>query len=66
MQLGNEGQVITPPKSVKYRLLAMALGLLLVIMFFTGLVNYLSFANNFNHSLANTYGIAGSELVKKD
>ena len=43
----------------------MALGLLVVIMAFTGLVNYMTFADNYNDSLVNTYAVAGNETVRK-
>ncbi|NLB52788.1 MAG: MFS transporter, partial [Syntrophomonadaceae bacterium] len=40
-------------------------GLLVIIMSFTGLVNYMTFADNYNNSLVNTYSVAGNESVRK-
>jgi len=52
-------------RRVHSRILLMALGLLVVIMAFTGLVNYMTFADNYNDSLVNTYAVAGNETVRK-
>lgn len=51
--------------ALHHKVLFMAFGLLVIIMSFTGFVNYMTFANNFNNSLANTYSVAGNELVRK-
>ncbi|MGI6490964.1 MAG: hypothetical protein ACOX0T_00875 [Pelotomaculum sp.] len=56
---------MTGVKRVHGRILFMALGLLIVIMSFTGLVSYMTFADNYNDSLVNTYAVAGNETVRK-
>ncbi|MFZ7101737.1 MAG: MFS transporter [Peptococcaceae bacterium] len=52
-------------KTAPRKILIMALCLLLIIMSFTGFVNYLTFADNYNKALVNTYSVAGNELVRK-
>lgn len=52
-------------KKVRRTVLVVAFGLLLIIMAFTGFVNYMTFARNYNNSLASTYSVAGNELVRK-
>ncbi|SHJ99446.1 MFS transporter [Desulforamulus aeronauticus] len=47
------------------KVLIIAVGLLMTIMSFTGFVNYMTFASNYNHSLVNAYSVAGSEFVRK-
>lgn len=55
--IGDEG--------IRRTVLLMALVLLVVIMSFTGFVNYMTFADNYNNSQANTYSVAGNEIVRK-
>ncbi|TYQ18178.1 UNVERIFIED_CONTAM: putative MFS family arabinose efflux permease [Acetivibrio alkalicellulosi] len=38
--------------------------LLLVIMTFSGLINYMTFTDNYNRVLTSTYSVAGQELVR--
>ncbi len=52
-------------KGLRRKVLIMAFGLLLIIMSFSGLVNYMTFAENYNKSLSKTYSVAGNELVRK-
>ncbi len=52
-------------KGVRRKVLIMAFVLLIIIMSFTGFLNYMTFADNFNNSLVNTYAVAGNELVRK-
>ncbi|KUG02632.1 hypothetical protein ASZ90_020000 [hydrocarbon metagenome] len=52
-------------KGVRRKVLTMALGLLVIIMSFTGFINYMTFASNYNKSLVNTYSVAGNESVRK-
>jgi predicted MFS family arabinose efflux permease len=52
-------------KGVRYKVLAVAFALLIVIMLFTGFVNYMTFTTNYNNSLVSTYSVAGNELVRK-
>ncbi|MDD3853384.1 MAG: MFS transporter [Syntrophomonadaceae bacterium] len=52
-------------KEIRRTVLLMAVVLLVVIMTFTGFVNYMTFADNYNKSLANTYSVAGNEIVRK-
>ncbi|MTI81356.1 MAG: MFS transporter [Firmicutes bacterium] len=52
-------------KNVRYKILTMAFLLLVIIMSFSGMVNYMTFASNYNNSLVNTYAVAGNELVRK-
>lgn len=52
-------------RKAHHKILVLAIGLLVVIMSFTGFVNYMTFADNYNTSLVNTYSVAGKELVKK-
>lgn len=49
----------------KARVLLLGVILLVVIMAFTGILNYMTFTDNYNRSLVNTYSVAGNELVKK-
>lgn len=48
-------------KSVRRKVLIMAFVLLIIIMSFTGFVNYMTFADNYNNALVNTYAVAGNE-----
>ncbi len=57
--------LIVNAKGVRRKVLIMAFGLLIIIMSFTGLVNYMTFADNYNNSLVNTYSVAGNESVRK-
>jgi predicted MFS family arabinose efflux permease len=52
-------------KNARFKVLLMAFSLLIIIMSFTGFVNYMTFADNYNNSLASTYSVAGNELVRK-
>ena len=52
-------------KSVRYKVLIMAFVLLIAIMAFTGFLNYMTFADNYNNALVNTYAVAGNESVRK-
>ncbi|MCF8011120.1 MAG: MFS transporter [Clostridiales bacterium] len=47
------------------KILLLAVLLLVVIMAFTGILNYMTFADSYNKSLVNTYSVAGNELVRK-
>ncbi|QGT99858.1 hypothetical protein SYNTR_1265 [Candidatus Syntrophocurvum alkaliphilum] len=49
----------------RYKVLLVVFGLIVIIMSFTGFVNYISFANNYNESLAKTYAVAGNEKVRE-
>jgi hypothetical protein len=53
----------TKKESIKILLLAVIL--LVVIMAYTGVLNFMTFAENYNKSLVNTYSVAGNELVRK-
>ena len=44
--------------------LSIVVVLLIVIMSFSGFMNYMTFADNYNNSLANTYAVAGQEFVR--
>lgn len=57
--MGNE------ERKIRRKVLAIALGLLIAIMSFTGFVNYMTFAANYNQALVRTYSVAGDELVRK-
>jgi predicted MFS family arabinose efflux permease/uncharacterized membrane protein len=50
---------------VRRKVLVIALGLLIIIMAFTGFLNYMTFADNYNNSLVNTYAVTGHESVRK-
>ena len=50
---------------VRRKVLIIALVLLIIIMVFTGFLNYMTFANNYNNALVNTYAVAGNESVRK-
>lgn len=50
---------------VRRKVLITALGLLIIIMVFTGFLNYMTFADNYNNALVNTYAVAGNESVRK-
>lgn len=63
--MNNEAKREADIEGLRRKMLIMAFGLLLVIMSFTGFVNYMTFADNYNKSLANTYSVAGNELVRK-
>lgn len=63
--MDNGDKYTTETKRVRHKVLIMALGLLVIIMSFTGLVNYMTFADNYNNSLVNTYSVAGNESVRK-
>ncbi len=52
-------------KRVHHKTLIVAVCLLLIIMAFTGFVNFMSFSDNYNNSLVNTYSVAGQESVRK-
>ncbi|QGG48083.1 MFS transporter [Heliorestis convoluta] len=52
-------------RKARYKILALALLLLMAVMAFGGSLNYMTFADNYNKSLANTYAVAGNELVRK-
>lgn len=56
--MGNE------ERSIRRKVLMIAFGLLIAIMSFTGFVNYMTFASNYNHALVNTYSVAGNEFVR--
>lgn len=58
-------QYIADQKKVRRTVLIVAFGLLLIIMSFTGFVNYMTFARNYNNSLVSTYSVAGNEVVRK-
>jgi len=47
------------------KMLLLAVILLVVIMAYTGILNYMTFVDNYNKSLVNTYSVAGNELVRK-
>lgn len=57
--MGNE------ERRIRRKVLIIAFGLLMAIMSFTGFVNYMTFASNYNHALVSTYSVAGNELVRK-
>lgn len=50
---------------VRCKVLIMAFVLLIIIMAFTGFLNYMTFADNYNNALVNTYAVAGNESVRK-
>jgi len=52
-------------KKLNTKILLLAVGLLVVIMAFTGILNHMTFVDNYNKSLVNTYSVAGNELVRK-
>ncbi|MTI83407.1 MAG: MFS transporter [Firmicutes bacterium] len=52
-------------KKLSTKILLLAVGLLVVIMAFTGILNHMTFVDNYNKSLVNTYSVAGNELVRK-
>jgi predicted MFS family arabinose efflux permease len=52
-------------RGVGRKVLIIASSLLLIIMSFTGFINYMTLASNYNHALVNTYAVAGNELVKQ-
>ena len=52
-------------KGIRQKVIIMAFFLSIIIMSFTGLLNYMTFADNYNNSLINTYSVAGNELVRK-
>ncbi len=60
-----ETKYIADIKGTRRTVLIMAFGLLLIIMSFTGFVNYMTFAKNYNNSLVSTYSVAGNEVVRK-
>jgi predicted MFS family arabinose efflux permease len=51
--------------SIKYKVLIIAVFLLIATMLFGGFVNYMTFTSNYNDSLAKTYSVAGNEIVRK-
>lgn len=63
--MNNGTGLITNNKSARRKVLIMAFVLLIIIMSFTGFVNYMTFADNYNNSLASTYAVAGNESVRK-
>jgi len=63
--LDNVVKYMADIKGVRRKVLTMALGLLVIIMSFTGFINYMTFASNYNKSLVNTYSVAGNESVRK-
>ncbi|MDD3364682.1 MAG: MFS transporter [Syntrophomonas sp.] len=60
-----ETQYTADLRGARRNILIMAFGLLLVIMSFTGFVNYMTFAQNYNNSLVSTYSVAGNEIARK-
>ncbi len=60
-----EKDYVADSKRLRRTVLIMAFLLLLIIMSFTGFVNYMTFARNYNNSLVSTYSVAGNELVRK-
>lgn len=64
-QLEKENQYTADLRGARRNVLIMAVGLLLIIMSFTGFVNYMTFVQNYNNSLANTYSVAGNEIARK-
>lgn len=63
--MNNGAKYMANMKGMRRKVLIMAFGLLLIIMSFTGFVNFMTFADNYNKSLVNTYSVAGNELVRK-
>jgi predicted MFS family arabinose efflux permease len=58
-------KITKPTKKAGSKILLLAVGLLIVIMAFTGVLNHMTFVDNYNKSLVNTYSVAGNELVRK-
>lgn len=50
---------------VRRQVLIVASSLLFLVMAFTGFLNYMTFAENYNKSLVNTYSVASNESVRK-
>ncbi len=47
------------------KIIIIAFFLLFLIMFFSGFINYMTFAGNYNKSMVKTYAVAGNEIVRK-
>lgn len=52
-------------KTLRTKVIIMTFFLLIIIMSFTGFINYMTFAANYNNALISTYSVAGNELVRK-
>ncbi len=63
--MNNETRLPVNMIEVRRKVLVIALGLLIIIMAFTGFLNYMTFADNYNNSLVNTYAVTGHESVRK-
>ncbi len=61
-QAGNSS---VPTEKANTKMLLLAVILLVVIMAYTGILNYMTFMGDFNKCLVNTYSVAGNELVRK-
>ncbi|WP_347489128.1 MFS transporter [Desulfoscipio sp. XC116] len=59
------GHSTAPTEKANAKMLLLAVILLVIIMAYTGTLNYMTFVDNYNKSLVNTYSIAGDELVRK-
>ncbi len=59
------GNYTLSTKKTSKKMLLLSVLLLVVIMAFTGSLNYMTFVDNYNKSLVNTYFVAGNELVRK-
>ncbi|MEG6520664.1 MFS transporter [Desulfotomaculum sp. 1211_IL3151] len=56
---------VSTTDKARIKILLLALTLLVVIMTYTGILNYMTYADNYKKSLVTTYSVAGNELVRK-
>lgn len=59
------GNFTVPTEKTSTKMLLLAMILLVVIMAYTGTLNFMTFMDNYNKSLVNTYSVVGNELVRK-